>query len=167
MAKESKNSNLGLQSEAESLQQQYREAAENFAAKDSIRKVELNEAEERIAELQQALEASEESLAAAREELQETVVRFEDNICALKSEGEQKSAEMVELGETVAERDAKILEQDNLLSAQEDTLNRMEQDALDFAEKCSSLADANAALELQLLESVSYTHLTLPTNHPV
>ena len=153
MAQESKNSNLGLQSEAESLQQQYREAAENFAAKDSIRKVELNEAEERIAELQQALEASEESLAAAREELQETVVRFEDNICALKSEGEQKSAEMVELGETVAERDAKILEQDNLLSAQEDTLNRMEQDALDFAEKCSSLADANAALELQLLES--------------
>ena len=60
---------------------------------------------------------------------------------------------MGELGETVAERYAKILEQDNLLSAQEDTLNRMEQDALDFAEKCSSLADANAALELQLLES--------------
>lgn len=72
MAQESKNSNLGLQSEAESLQQQYREAAENFAAKDSSRKAELNEAEERIAELQQALEASEESLAAAREELQET-----------------------------------------------------------------------------------------------
>ena len=181
MAQESKNSNLGLQSEAESLQQQYREAAENFTAKDSSRKAELNEAEERIAELQQELEnqvatnadyrnnvstqqeeasrlvakleASEESLAAAREELRESVARFEDDICALKGEGEQKSAEIADLGEAVAERDAKVLEQDNLLSAQEDTLNKMEQDALDFAEKCSSLADANAALELQLLES--------------
>ena len=181
MAQESKNSNLGLQSEAENLQQQYREAAENFATKDSSRKAELNEAEERIAELQQELEsqvatnadfrnnvsmqqeeasrlvakleASEESLEAAREELRETVARFEDDICALKGEGEQKSAEIAELGEAVTEREAKVLEQDNLLSAQEDTLNKMEQDVLDFAEKCSSLADANAALELQLLES--------------
>lgn len=174
VAQDSKNSNSMLRSEAENLQQQYNEAAENFKERDAKLKEQLKSAEGQISDLQLQLEArdtenagvrnsltaqeeetskllarlksSEESLEVAQENLKAKVEDFAGQMEALKTDLSEKDRKLDEQG-------ASLNEKEDLLAAQAETLNKMEQEALDFAEKCSTLADANSTLEQQLLET--------------
>ena len=167
MAQDSKNSNSVLRSEAENLQQQYNEAAENFKGRDAKLKEQLKSAEEQISDLQLQLETRDtenagfrKSLTAQEEEASKLLAQLkssEESLAAteehLKTKVEALKTDLSEKDRKMEEQDASLHEKEELLAAQAETLNKMEQDALDFAEKCSSLADANSALEQQLLET--------------
>ena len=167
MAQDSKNSNSVLRSEAENLQQQYNEAAENFKGRDVKLKEQLKSAEEQISDLQLQLETRDtenagfrNSLTAQEEEASKLLAQLKSSEESLAATEEHSKTKVEALKTDLSEKDRKMEEQDaslhekeELLAAQAETLNKMEQDALDFAEKCSSLADANSALEQQLLET--------------